>query len=74
MPTKLKPEDVRIEPGDKSNPSSTVYSQPWWHGIGINAISLATSNGLQVQGNGKLDDGTIIGKETQPAVALQSGI
>ena len=92
MPTKPRPEDWRVEPGDKSNPSSTVYSQPWWHGIGNNAISPAalggslskstlvehlnshiTSNGQQLQANGKLDDGTALNKGTQPAVTLQSG-
>lgn len=92
MPTKPKIEDRRIEPGGKSNPSSTVYSQPWWHGVGSNAISPAalggspskstsvehlnshiTSNGFQLQANGRLDDGTTFNKGTQPTVALQSG-
>lgn len=91
MPTKPKIEDRRIEPGGKSNPSSTVYSQPWWHGVGNNAISPAalggspskstsvehlnshiTSNGFQLQANGRLDDGTTFNKGTQPTVALQS--
>lgn len=41
MPTKPKLDDRRVEPGDKSNQSSTVYSQPWWHGIGNSSISPA---------------------------------
>ncbi|GFZ02815.1 hypothetical protein Acr_15g0014230 [Actinidia rufa] len=38
MPTKSKTEDQRAENGAHIIPPSAVYTQPWWRGIGNNAM------------------------------------
>ncbi|KAM7509011.1 hypothetical protein LguiA_019464 [Lonicera macranthoides] len=39
MPTKTKDEDRQQDMRAHSISASTVYSQPWWHGVGNGAIS-----------------------------------
>ncbi|KAK6928743.1 Nuclear transcription factor Y subunit A [Dillenia turbinata] len=39
MPTKREGDDRRLEHDAQGPPSSAVYSQPWWRGIGNSAIS-----------------------------------
>ncbi|XP_059651857.1 nuclear transcription factor Y subunit A-1-like [Cornus florida] len=77
MPTKPKNEDRQLESGGQSIPRSTFYYQPWWHGVGNNAMSSpvenlngsVTNGAIQSQANG---DG--MNKEAQNTVAPQSGL
>ncbi|XAR63449.1 hypothetical protein NMG60_11023386 [Bertholletia excelsa] len=77
MPTKSNNEDRQPENGAHAVPPSAVYSQPWWHGIGSNAMSAPTEhiNGsarvgaVQAQANGGGRN-----KEINTSNALQSGL
>ncbi|PSS24462.1 Nuclear transcription factor Y subunit A-1 like [Actinidia chinensis var. chinensis] len=75
MPTKSKTEDQQAENGAHIIPPSAVYAQPWWRGIGNNAMSspvghingTAAMGTIPSQANG---DGS--NKETHTATAQQS--
>ncbi|KAA8520240.1 hypothetical protein F0562_014496 [Nyssa sinensis] len=77
MPTKAKNEDQQLETRAQSIPTSTVYSQPWWHGVGNSAMSSVVENI-----NGSLATGAIqsqahgdgVNKETHTTIAHQSGL
>uniref|UniRef100_A0A5B7A1Q2 Nuclear transcription factor Y subunit n=1 Tax=Davidia involucrata TaxID=16924 RepID=A0A5B7A1Q2_DAVIN len=77
MPTESKNEDRQLETGAQSIPASTVYSQPWWRGVGNSAMSslvehingAVSSRASQSQANG---DG--VNSETHTTIAPKSGL
>jgi len=75
MPTKSKDEDRQQDLRAQSVSPSTVYSQPWWHGVGNGAVSSSVEylNGSAINGTQSHNrDGLI--KESHTASAPQSGL
>ena len=76
MPTKSKTEDQRAENGAHIIPPSAVYAQPWWRGIGNNAMpsSAGHIHGTATIGTIPSQAGDGSNKETHTVTAQQSGI
>ncbi|KAK9283110.1 hypothetical protein L1049_011341 [Liquidambar formosana] len=87
MPLKPENENQRIEHGPQGVSPSNVYSQPWWRGIGSNdspaslnegtlkssSMEHLTSESMQSQTNGGLNNGANVNKEAASTIARQSG-
>ncbi|GAV66999.1 CBFB_NFYA domain-containing protein [Cephalotus follicularis] len=72
MPSKLENGDRRLDHGAQSMSQSSVYSQPWWRGVGDSAS--LSENTLKLSSvehlNGSFTDGAI---QSQANVGLHNG-